>query len=627
MKKTKVFYILFFVSLFSASLFSQTTDFVSEKKMPEHPRLLMSENEKTEILRQIQSDEKWLALHNDILSECDNIILLPLLERKQIGMRLLAVSREALRRIFFLSYAYRMTENEAYFLRAEKELLNVSNFSNWNPSHFLDVAEMTMGVSIGYDWLYSRLSDESKKTICDAIIEKSICPSTDNKYNWWLETKHNWNQVCNAGITFGALAVYEENPFQYQRIIDRSVVSIRLPMKDYDPDGAYPEGYSYWDYGTTFNVLFLDAVEKAYNTDFGLFSMEGFRKTASYYKHMIGTTGDSFNYADCGEEYGLSPTMFWFAWKTNNPSLLWFEKDFIGEKYRENYLANRILPATILWGSRMKSGEIFTPAELTWSGGGTTPVSLMRTSWTKSDAVYVGFKGGIASSNHAHMDAGSFVMEADGVRWAMDFGREDYELLESNKLQIWTNDQNSERWKVFRYNNFSHNTLTVNDKLHNVNGYAPIVSHSSDENAMSSIVDLSSVFENELAQAHRGIAIVDKTYVLVRDEIETISDKAAKIRWTMLTAAEAKFIGKNIIELRRDGKKLCLQIDCRYPIEMKTWSTQSPNKFDSPNVRTVLVGFETLIPAGKKADITVFMLPKGSKCNKQTKPLSLWITR
>ena len=230
--------------------------------------------------------------------------------------------------------------------------------------------------------------------------------------------------------------MYEHDPFRFQRFIDRGLVSLRLSMKDYDPDGAYAEGYSYWEYGTTFNVLCLSAVEQVFHTDFGLPAMRGFSRTTSYYEHMVGVTGDSFNYADCGTEYGLTPAMFWFARKTGDPSLLWLEKDFLKADYRDNYLSNRVLPAALLWGAAIGLDTLSAPKQRMWNGGGTTSVSLMRTSWSDPNALFVGIKGGTASSNHAHMDAGSFVMEADGVRWAEDLGREDYELLESNGLHI-----------------------------------------------------------------------------------------------------------------------------------------------------------------------------------------------
>jgi hypothetical protein len=139
------------------------------------------------------------------------------------------------------------------------------------------VAEMTMAAAIGYDWLFNDLSTSSKEIIREAILTKGIEPSYDKKYNWFLKASHNWNQVCNAGMTFGALAVYEDAPELAQKTIERAVETIKLPMKDYQPSGAYPEGDSYWTYGTSFNVLFLNAIEKVYDTDFGLTNTPGFR--------------------------------------------------------------------------------------------------------------------------------------------------------------------------------------------------------------------------------------------------------------------------------------------------------------------------------------------------------------
>ena len=282
-------------------------------------------------------------------NESNKIIPLPTLERIQIGRRLLDKSRECLRRIFFLSYAYRNTKDKKYLERAEAELIKVSQFSDWNPSHFLDVAEMTMGVSIGYDWLYDDLSATSKEIIKEAILKKGIEPSLDKKYNSWLKASHNWNQVCNAGMTYGALAIYEENTALAQQIIDRAIESIKLPMEDYKPEGAYPEGYSYWGYGTSFNVMFLDAIQRVFKTDFGLSTTEGFLKTAGYMQNMVGSSGKNFNYSDAGNGSGISPALFWFADKTKNSSLLFTEKQYLQGKDKSMNL-DRLLPATMIWG-------------------------------------------------------------------------------------------------------------------------------------------------------------------------------------------------------------------------------------------------------------------------------------
>ncbi|NJK98999.1 MAG: hypothetical protein HC905_32465 [Bacteroidales bacterium] len=290
-------------------------------------------------------------MHDVILAECDKIVDMQPVERIQIGRRLLDKSREALRRIFYLSYAYRITGEDKYFQRCEKELLAVSSFSDWNPPHFLDVAEMTMAVAIGYDWLFDKLSAESRKIIREAIIKKGLEPSFDTKYNSFLRTTHNWNQVCNAGMTFGAIAIAEDNPELSKDIINRALNTIHLAMDEYLPHGAYPEGYGYWGYGTSFNVMFLSAIDKYRKNDNDLSKTPGFLETAGFMQNMTGATGDSYNWGDAGGGSSLSPAMFWFAQKTNNLSYLWVEKSYL-EKDLTRYTKGQTFTCYLDLGQR-----------------------------------------------------------------------------------------------------------------------------------------------------------------------------------------------------------------------------------------------------------------------------------
>ena len=580
---------------------------LKEKDIGPHPRILMSIGEERQIKANIAADPAWNKMHQSIIDECGNIIPLPVSERTVTGRRLLAVSNEALRRIFYLSYAYRMTGQSEYAERAEKEMLAVSAFNDWNPSHFLDVAEMTMAVAIGYDWLYDQLSPTSREFIKSAILKNGISPSFNSHNNFWLRFNNNWNQVCNAGMSFGALAIFEDMPELSKFIIDRAVESIQLPMNAYAPDGAYPEGYGYWNYGTSFNVMFLTAIEKIWKTDYGLSQIPFFMKTAGYIANMTGATGLCFNYSDNVLDGSLFPSMFWFATKTKDMSVLWDQRKYMDNE--EKIKRDRLLPAIMIWGSGIRLAEVEPPKELMWVGRGITPVALMRTSWIDPNAIYVGFKGGRGSAPHGHIDAGSFVMEANGVRWASDFGTENYHLLESKGVDIWSGTQ---RWQVFRYNNYTHNTLTVNNQLHVVNGAADIVSYSSTAGFMNVIADMSKVFEGQLLHSLRGLAIIDGQYVVVRDEIAA-TDKDATVRWTMLTSAEAKITGKNSIELKKDGKKLELRVAEPANVTMKTWTTKSPNDYDSPNPGTVMVGFEVKAPAGTSTVLTVKLVPQNVK--------------
>jgi len=591
---------------------------------PDHPRILLLEGEEQQIKDLIKADKTWQKMHSAILLECEKIIGLPPVERIQIGRRLLDKSREALRRIFYLSYAYRMTGDEKFFVRAEKEMLAVSAFSDWNPTHFLDVAEMTMGVAIGYDWLYNKLSETSRKTISDAILNKGINPSYNTEYNWFLTATHNWNQVCNAGMTYGALAIQDEYPELAQKTIDRAFETIHLPMEDYKPDGAYPEGYGYWGYGTSFNVMFLSAVEKALKTDNGLTQTPGFLQTAGFLEHMLAPSGLCFNWGDCGLGGSLNPAMFWFAEKTNDPSLLWSENKFLQSDDFSKFTDERLLPALMIWGKNIPLDQIKEPVSKVWLGQGRNPVFMMRNSWTDPNAIYVGFKVGSPSVNHGHMDIGSFIMEAEGVRWAYDFGLQNYESLESKGMSIFGRTQDAQRWTIFRLNNYAHNTLTVNNELQRVEGYAKIDRHSAETKFPFAISDISTVYNGQLKKATRGIGIVNEKYVVVRDELETL-DKASKVRWNMATLASVE-LGNKEATLTKDGKKLILKVSGPENIIMKTWSTEPTNDYDAANPGTIMVGFECDIPANTKAVFEVLLVLEKAKDTAQflNKKLDDW---
>ena len=488
-----------------------------------HPRILLFKGEEANLVSSITKDPVWSMLHNAIIKESDRINTMEPIKRIQIGRRLLDKSREALRRLFYLSYAYRTTNDQKYLIRAESEMLVIAGFSDWNPSHFLDVAEMTMAMSIGYDWLFDQLSQTSKDSIQNAIIKKGIEPSLDSKNNSWLKAEHNWNQVCNASMSYGAMAIYERDPKLAKMIINRAIESMAIPMKDYGPDGIYPEGYGYWGYGTSFNVLFLSALEKIYATDFGMSNAPGFLQTASFMENMTGTTGKPFNYSDAGGNGSFNPAMFWLANKVKDPSLLWVEKSYLKMETLDKLVRERIFPAVMLWKGKIATQDIKAPIATAFIGKGKNPMALMRTSWTDSNAIYIATKGGSASINHAHMDIGSFIMDADGQRWAMDFGMQDYESLESKGVKLWGRTQNSERWDVFRLNNYAHNTLTIDGQLQVVEGDAPIINEKKDPNFMQVTFDLSTVYKNQVASSTRGIAIVNKNHVVVRDEIQTLN--------------------------------------------------------------------------------------------------------
>ncbi|MFC2116783.1 heparinase II/III family protein [Bacteroidota bacterium] len=582
--------------------------------VPGHPRIILTVGSE-EILKETISENRVLnELNTLIISTANEMIGLAPRERNVVGRRLLGVSRTYLKRVLWLSYSYRMTRDEKYLIQSEKEMLAAASFSDWNPSHFLDVAEMTAALAIGYDWLYDDLPENSKKTIREAIIQKGLLPSKIDEYSQrWLNDVNNWNQVCNAGMVLGALAVYEDQPALAQEIIIRAVQSIRLPQEAYEPDGAYREGPGYWNYGTTFNILLISALQGNPGIADDLYIGVGFMKSAGYHQHVTGDQG-FFNYFDNPQDISLFPAHFWYSSVLNDPNLMWSQNDLVEDllngtsEFEAEGSDDRLFPMAMIWAGELKEFEFTPPGETSWLGNGRNPVGIHRSSWEKN-SIFFGIKGGTVSTvSHSHMDMGSFVMDADGVRWAIDLGGHPYHALESQGMSIWGRAQDAERWTIFRYTNRAHNTLTVNDQLINVDGYAPIVKHSGEEDFKYTVVDLSQVYAGKLDSVVRGMAMVENSYVMVRDEIINAGEPA-NLRWAMVTHDNIEITGQGTALIRKEGKQLQFKIMSPALSKIKTYTTDPQNDYENKNPGTKMIGLEVDLEPDEAVEIVILLIP------------------
>lgn len=617
----KSIFLFLFLAGFSCILQAQTV-----YPLTGHPRLFFLSSDEAVLKEKLSSNPLMEKAHQAVLAECDKMIGLPVQQRVLTGIRLLSISREAIRRICFLSYAYRMTGDVRYASRAETEMLGMAAFTDWNPSHFLDVAEMTLAMAIGYDWLFNYLSEESRVKIAAAVKSKGIEQTTGSKANQsWMSANNNWNQVCNAGISAGIAAVYDEDPVYYQTLIDRAVTQIKIPMGVYQYNGSYPEGVGYWEYGTTFNILFIDMLQRMWGTDRDLRVLNGFMKTTDFVMHaqgnatkqMSGGTLKSvnplpFNFADCGSGIGVQPGMFWLARESGNPSSVYNELkklDFTLTNNAASLVSNRLLPFLLIWSMNLKTDSLQAPVEKTYIAQGPGAIATLRSGWGASD-IYLAVKGGTPSSNHAHMDIGSFVMEAMDVRWAMDFGMSDYNRLESNGVDLWNMSQTSERWDVFRLNNMAHNTLTINGNKQLVTGKSTIDNPINNADLQSVDLNLTSLYLNDVNHYKRTAAIISNRYVQIRDSVSA-GLKPLSVRWNLLTQAVPQKVSDRVIRLAQADKVLYLVFDGTDDVTAMSWPTKPPTSYEEQNTDTWFTGFQYSIPAGTSQTVTVKLVPEG----------------
>lgn len=591
-----------------------------------HPRLFLDATAQAALKHRIASDAFLQPIQAGLVAEADRQLKSAPVERVLIGRRLLDKSRTALSRVLHLALAWRLTGNPAHLQRARAELVAVAGFSDWNPSHFLDVAEMTTAVAIGYDWLYPALDDATRTLLRTAIVEKGLEPSL--KADSWTRANNNWNQVCNAGMTIGALAVAEFRRELASTLIARAINTVPVSMHEYAPDGAYPEGPGYWAYGTTFNVLLISALESTLGRDFGLTAQPGFLPTADYFLHVVGPSGQTFNYADAGRgSPTVTPAMFWFAVRRREPYLLWHEWPAL--EARANASASpgtsrsrdRTDPMLLIWLGRDLRRPPAPPAT-SWSGGGPNPVAFHRSSWDRN-ATFVAVKGGSPSVNHAHMDVGTFVMDASGVRWADDLGMQDYNSLESKGIKLWGRTQTSERWNVFRLGTSSHNVLQVDGQQQRVEGHAPIVS----SRGGRTVVNLSPVYAGQLAAARRGVALEADRSVRVQDEFATVG-REARVRWAMLTRADVTIDGPGRATLQQQGRTLHFRVLEPAGATLAIYPTDPPPApTDARNEGTRMIGFEVRAAPRSQLRLVVQLVPgdvTAAPVSGPAAPLATW---
>jgi oligo-alginate lyase len=537
---------------------------------PEHPRLIATPSAWTQLRDQAGTDAELRAFIGGVVQRAREVLSAPALERRMEGRRLLGVSREALRRVLLCSFAFHWTNDRAFLDRARADLLAVAAFEDWNPSHFLDVAEMATAVALGYDWLHADLTSEEQAVLRDALIHKALVHGRNGHASF--RAQNNWSQVCIGGLGLAALAIGDQEPGLAKSVLEAGRRDIDSGLRHYRPDGIYPEGPSYWEYGTSYTVLLAAALRSVTGEDWGIMQRDGLEASAAWIVHMTGPTGAFYNFADGGARAGLMPALFYFARELNQPVLLRSQNDAA-----RRFIAGgreRLAPLAAFWwiDSRVLAGG---EMPLFWAGQGLQPIAAWRSSWQDPEAFYFAIKGGGAAANHGHMDGGSFILEAAGIRWAEDLGLQSYHSLESRGVQLWSRAQDSERWRIFRLGAFSHNTLTIDGQLHNAAGMAALT-HADERGA---ILDLTPIFmPGQATQVTREVRI--STHSAIIEDIVQGATPGTTIRWAMATRARIELDGERAV-LRQDGR--------RFPIHFKELQPESvdisapASDLDAPN--------------------------------------------
>jgi hypothetical protein len=518
------------------------------------PKLILTPAIEKNLKSKLKTDPLIQKYYKYLQAEADLILKKPFLKRELEGFRLLAVSREMVKRMTTLGMVYRIDRNPVILKRIDEELKTVCAFSDWNPQHFLDIAEMSFAVSLAIDWTGEALPGETIKLAKKSLIEKGIKPS----YNeggprmFWITGVNNWNAVCHGGMIAASLVTADIDPELAAKTISRALNNLPNSLNEYAPDGIYPEGPTYWTYGTSYTVVAANVLTTALGKDFGISRSPGFMESVNFMMHAAAQSGKFFNFADSGDDKGgdQSVLMAWFAAQTGDG--LYFERSF----FENPSDAGRFGSLGLVWMSQFKQEKV-SELPLNWHGNGQNPIAVLRGSKNDPRQFYLAAKGGQAQLSHGNMDAGTFVFDLYGIRWILDPGNQNYYLLNKIGFNLSGLCQDCPRWTLLTKSNQGHSTVVVNDERFRVNGRATITDFK--DGALPEVtIDMTELYGKSLSSLKRKFTKESDQSVIIEDSFKT-SDSTKLINWGVITVADIIPVNDGAI-LKKDGKELKLTI-------------------------------------------------------------------
>jgi hypothetical protein len=390
------------------------------------------------------------------------------------------------------------------------------------------------------------------------VIEPALVAYND-RFTLWPKRRDNCALVSNSAILIAALAMLKRRPDTAAHLIRQSLSSSWRIFDALAPDGAWPEGPSYWSLAMRYAALMVAALESTFGHSFGLVDRPGLALTGDFALHAVGPFGAAFNFGDSEDRLDVAP-LAWFAHRF---------KRAIDARLVDSY-EGWFLPFTVIWGNTPKvsprkveppTGKIF------YSGS----LACFRNTWSKDPTarpVYLAIKGGNAFSAeagsmsrpedlimHAQADAGSFIIDGARRRWIMDLGPDDYDL--PGYFDHGADDKLGPRWRYYRTHAAGHNTLVIDGRNQIPSARAPITGSNVDGDCKWVVFDLSAAYGKPPNSIRRRAALAGRE-VLIQDEIGP--EVAGAIKWSVHTTAKPVSVSGSVARFQLGNDRLVVRI-------------------------------------------------------------------
>ncbi|MEH7012265.1 heparinase II/III family protein [Neobacillus niacini] len=401
-------------------------------------------------------------------------------------------------RIKFLSFAYGMTGEKRFAAKVKEYLLSLSSFSRWyefphrGAEGNLSNAHFTLGMSMGYDAIFTLLTEVEKTTIKEAILTKGLQPFTIDFNN---HDSHNIIASKQVAMLIGSLAVMDHECMEeVEPFLINSYQYIQQYLKNrmIDPE---IEGLLYLNVAARHILMAADTFKRATDNDIFI-NHEYFNFLPDLFMYMLGTGGKvSFvNFSDSFYELDLSYLMAVLGSSNHHPVSSWYIHEFTNGKL-DNLVYLKSIPVPIDPDSFYKNEGSRVFPLIGWAA--------LRSGWKRDDHL-LAFQSSLSAKDHNHFDQNNFVLHVAGEWLLTNPGYQDY--VEGPRRE-------------FTLGTVGHNSMLVDKVGQSRRGKSQFIDWYSSKNYSFVSGEASGAYDGRVSSWQRKMIHMDQRYFVIVDSV------------------------------------------------------------------------------------------------------------